>query len=78
MNEPTGTESRVCADIARRQLLGLVKYGISVEESPLTLREWLEHAYNETLDNAVYLRRAMDEMDRKLLGSSISCATMAP
>lgn len=62
--EATGTEMRVCADIAKRQQLGLKKYGVTVEKSNLTLRQWLQHAYEETLDNAVYLKRAMEEMDK--------------
>jgi hypothetical protein len=61
---PTGTEARVCADIARRQALGVAKYGTTVADNPLPLRAWLQHAYEETLDQAVYLRRAMDEIDR--------------
>lgn len=61
---PTGTEARVCYDIAARQLKGVTKYGVTVAENPLTLREWLQHAYEETLDQAVYLRRAIEEMDK--------------
>lgn len=57
----TGIEKKVCEDIAKRQELGLAKYGTTVEENPLTLREWLQHAYEEALDMAVYLRRAIDE-----------------
>ena len=60
----TGTESRVCADIARRQQMGVAKYGVTVEANPLTLRAWLQHAYEECLDQAVYLRRAIEEIDR--------------
>lgn len=63
---PTGTEARVCADIARRQQLGLAKYGMSVENNPLALRAWLWHAYEESLDRAVYLRRAIEEIDKGL------------
>lgn len=63
---PTGTEARVCADIAGRQALGIRKYGTTVEGNPLTLREWLQHAYEETLDQAVYLRRAIEQIDREL------------
>jgi hypothetical protein len=63
---PTGTEARVCADIAARQQLGLRKYGISVEGNPLTLREWLQHAYEETLDQAIYLRRSIEQIDLEL------------
>lgn len=60
----TGTEARVCADIARRQQHGLAKYGVSVEANPLQLRAWLQHAYEEHLDAAIYLRRAIEEIDR--------------
>lgn len=59
-----GTELLVCQDIARRQSVGIEKYGTTVAENPLTLREWLQHAYEETLDQAVYLRRAIQELDK--------------
>jgi hypothetical protein len=58
-----GIEAMVCADIERRQQLGLAKYGTSVADNPLPLRAWLVHAYEETLDKAVYLRRAIAEID---------------
>lgn len=61
----TGTEARVCADIAARQAKGINKYGTTVEGNPLKQREWLQHAYEECLDQAVYLRRLMEEMDAK-------------
>jgi hypothetical protein len=60
---PTGIEAQVCADIAKRQQLGIAKYGTTVADNPLTHRQWLEHAYEEALDMAVYLRRAMAEID---------------
>lgn len=60
---PTGTEALVCADIARRQQFGITKYGTTVRDNPLTRRQWIEHAYYEALDLAVYLKRAMEEMD---------------
>ena len=62
--EATGIEAMVGADIAARQALGLSKYGVSVEDNNLSLREWLNHAYEECLDQAVYLRRAMEELDK--------------
>lgn len=61
----TGTESRVCADIAARQAKGIAKYGTTVEGNTLPLREWLKHAYEETLDKAIYLRRAIEELDKE-------------
>lgn len=59
----TGTEARVCEDIARRQAGGVAKYGMTVEANPLALREWLQHAYEEALDQAIYLKRAMEVLD---------------
>jgi hypothetical protein len=60
---PEGTEAEVCADIARRQAFGKNKYGTTVAENPLSLRAWLNHAYEETLDKAIYLKRAIAEID---------------
>ncbi len=58
---PSGIEALVCADIAKRQQVGIAKYGTTVAENPLTHAEWLQHAYEECLDMAVYLKRAMAE-----------------
>ena len=62
--QATGTEAKVCADIAARQAMGLSKYGVSVQDNDLSLREWLQHAYEESLDHAIYLKRAMEELDK--------------
>lgn len=61
---PRGTEAQVCNDISNRQRLGVQKYGTTVRDNPLPLRQWLQHAYEECLDQAVYLRRAIEEMDK--------------
>lgn len=65
----TGTEARVCMDIIGRQKKGFKKYGTTVENNPLPLRDWLQHAYEECLDQAIYLRRSMDEIDNNQNGS---------
>lgn len=57
------TENEVCIDIRERQQCGFQKYGRTVAGNPLSLREWLQHAYEETLDQAVYLKRAIQELD---------------
>lgn len=59
------TETLVAADIQQRQALGIKKYGTSVANNQLTLRQWLEHQYQELLDAAVYCRRAIQEIDRQ-------------
>ena len=56
---PSGVEATVCADIAERQAKGIRKYGMTVATNPLHLREWLQHAYEEHLDAAIYLKRAI-------------------
>ena len=61
--KPTGIEQLVCDEIARRQQLGIQKYGTTVAENPLQLREWLTHLFEEQLDAAVYTRRAIAEID---------------
>lgn len=58
------TETQVCADIKRRQELGIAKYGTTVAQNPLDLRQWLQHAYEEKLDDAVYMKRAIQELDK--------------
>jgi len=64
INEPTGIEAKVCKDIAARQKKGLAKYGTTVADNPASLAQWLQHAYEECLDQAVYLRRAIEEQKK--------------
>lgn len=66
-----GTEARVCEDIAFRQHVGLKKYGVQVENNPLSLIEWLQHAYEETLDQAIYLRRSIEELRKSQLTEEV-------
>jgi hypothetical protein len=61
---PHGTEAKVCTLIAQRQALGVKKYGMTVENNPLTHKEWLQHALEEALDLAVYLQRAIEELEK--------------
>lgn len=57
-------EQQVCADILERQQLGIKKYGTTLAQNPLDLRQWLTHQYQELLDAALYCRRALAELDR--------------
>ena len=67
------TETEVCADIQRRQELGIAKYGTTVAQNPLDLRQWLQHAYEEKLDDAVYMKRAIQELD-KIIDAGVASA----
>lgn len=53
----------VRADLLRRSELGIAKYGMTLDRKDLSLRDWLQHAYEETLDQANYLKRAIMEID---------------
>jgi hypothetical protein len=61
--QATGTEKDVCDDIAKRQALGFRKYSTTVRNNQLPLKQWLQHAYEECLDQAIYLKRAMEELE---------------
>lgn len=55
----------VRADLLRRSQLGIAKYGVTLDRTDLGLRDWLQHAYEEHLDSANYLKRAIIELDRR-------------
>lgn len=59
----TDIESQVCAVILARQQKGIAKYGMTVAQNPAELREWLQHAYEEALDLAIYLKRAIQKLN---------------
>ncbi len=64
MQEATGIEKLVIQDIAKRQQLGIRKYGVTVQDNPLTEIQWVQHAYEEALDLAIYLKRLINEKSK--------------
>lgn len=50
-------------DLLRRSQFGIAKYGVTLERTDLNLRDWLQHAYEECLDQANYLKRTIMEID---------------
>ena len=63
--QPSGTEANVIKDIAKRQQFGINKYGTTVAENNLELIKWFQHAYEEALDMAIYLKRSIEIMKEK-------------
>lgn len=49
--------------LLERSQVGLKKYGCTTESAGLSVRDWLQHALEETLDHAVYLRAAIRGID---------------
>jgi hypothetical protein len=58
------TLQEVINDMKAREELGKVKYNCTLDRQDLTLRDWLQHAYEENLDAALYLKRAIIEIDK--------------
>jgi len=65
MTQATGTELRLIQLIEARQQMGISKYGTTVAANPLSLRQWLQHALEESLDYSVYLLRAIEQIDQE-------------
>lgn len=49
----------VIQDIKARREAGLKKYGTTLDRTDLTQKEWIQHAYEEALDLACYLKKIM-------------------
>ena len=52
----------VRTDLLRRSQFGLKKYGVGLDRTDLSPRQWAQHAYEEALDFACYLKRLMKEL----------------
>ncbi len=62
----TGTEARVCEIISiRQQMIGIKKYGCTVANNPLPVRQWHVHHLEELLDAAIYVARIIEEIDKR-------------
>ena len=55
----------VRTDLIQRSKTGIKKYGVTLDRTDLGLKQWLQHAYEECLDQALYLKRAIIELDKK-------------
>ncbi|MFL5001402.1 MAG: hypothetical protein ACJ8FU_08305 [Xanthobacteraceae bacterium] len=68
MTTSTATDAvveAVRADLLIRSQVGIAKYGVTLDRTDLSLRDWLQHAYEEHLDAANYLKRAIIELDQQ-------------
>lgn len=55
----------VCKDLLQRSQIGIAKYGTTLARTDLSLKDWLQHAYEECLDQANYLKRSIVELEAK-------------
>lgn len=57
--------NKVVAELEARELKGLDTYGTTLDRTDLTRSQWLQHAYEEALDLALYLKKLKIEEDEK-------------
>ena len=51
----------VINDLISREKIGRAKYGTTVDKANISEKEWMQHAYEEALDFAIYLKRLMSK-----------------
>lgn len=52
-------------ELEARAARGLMKYGVTLADAPLSRLDALQHAKEEALDLAAYLQRLIDEEDKQ-------------
>lgn len=50
-------------DLKNRSEIGIKKYNTTLDRKDLKLKDWLQHAYEECLDQALYLKRSIKEIE---------------
>jgi hypothetical protein len=53
--------NEVIKDLNDREVKGLDTYGTTMDRTDLTEKEWLQHAYEEALDLALYLKKLINQ-----------------
>lgn len=56
-------EESVISEIRDRAKKGYAKYGTTMTREDLSLRDWAQHALEEALDLAIYLKRVIRDLD---------------
>jgi DNA-binding XRE family transcriptional regulator len=57
----------ICESYRARAKQGLLKYGVTTARSDLSVKDWIEHAKEESMDEAVYLQKLGDELEKRIL-----------
>lgn len=55
----------VVKDLNNRENKGLRTYGTTVDREDYQLIDWLQETYEETLDSAMYLKAAIEDIKRQ-------------
>lgn len=52
-------------DLFDRSKVGINKYGVTLDRDDLSLEQWLQHAYEECLDQANYLKKSILQLQKQ-------------
>lgn len=55
-------EESVIEDIRSRREMGRKQYGCTMERTDIDILGWAQHAYEEAMDTAIYLKRLMRDL----------------
>jgi hypothetical protein len=53
---------RIASLLRSRSETGIRKYGTTLDRTDLEVKQWIDHAIEECLDQALYLQRIKDEL----------------
>jgi hypothetical protein len=56
----SNTTSRIHKDLIASDIKGANEYGVTVDRQDYSHKDWLQETYEEVLDTAKYLKRAID------------------
>lgn len=59
----------VMEDLNKRSLIGHKKYGTTLDREDLSLLDWLQHRYEEILDDANYTKKIIDILKNEQRGT---------
>ena len=57
-----GVVEQVRQDLLKRSEIGIKKYETTLDREDLTTKDWLQHAYEECLDMANYLKATINKL----------------
>ena len=64
MGRPKQVYAQVILDLRSREKMGIEKYGVSVDKAELDTLKWMQHAYEESLDHAIYMKKIILEAQK--------------
>ena len=53
---------RIATLLKNRSETGIRKYGTTLDRTDLSVKDWIDHAIDESLDHALYLQKLKDSL----------------